>query len=67
MSKEKKQNWYKNPRKYHFIYKTTCSVNGKYYYEIRQRELQVRNLGVLLRSREFETERSGVDHRGDVE
>jgi hypothetical protein len=32
MSREKKQNWYKNPRKYHFIYKTTCSVNGKYYY-----------------------------------
>jgi group I intron endonuclease len=30
--KEKKQNWYTNPRKYHFIYKTTCSVNGKYYY-----------------------------------
>ena len=32
MSREKKQNWYVNPRKYHFIYKTTCSVNGKYYY-----------------------------------
>ena len=32
MSREKKQNWYTNPRKYHFIYKTTCSVNGKYYY-----------------------------------
>ena len=29
---EKKQNWYTNPRKYHFIYKTTCFVNGKYYY-----------------------------------
>ena len=28
----KKQNWYSNPRKYHFIYKTTCQVNGKYYY-----------------------------------
>ena len=28
----KKKNWYTNPRKYHFIYKTTCSVNGKYYY-----------------------------------
>ena len=32
MLKEKKQNWYSNPRKYHFIYKTTCQVNGKYYY-----------------------------------
>ena len=32
MHKEKKQNWYTNPKKYHFIYKTTCSVNGKYYY-----------------------------------
>lgn len=31
MSKEK-QNWYTNPRKYHFIYKTTCKVNGKFYY-----------------------------------
>jgi hypothetical protein len=29
---EKKQNWYVNPKKYHFIYKTTCQVNGKYYY-----------------------------------
>ena len=28
----KKQNWYTNPRKFHFIYKTTCQVNGKYYY-----------------------------------
>ena len=28
----KKENWYTNPRKFHFIYKTTCSVNGKYYY-----------------------------------
>lgn len=28
----KKQNWYVNPKKYHFIYKTTCMVNGKYYY-----------------------------------
>jgi len=32
MRKEKKQNWYVNPKKYHFIYKTTCEVNGKYYY-----------------------------------
>ena len=32
MHKEKKQNWYTNLRKYHFIYKTTCSVNGKFYY-----------------------------------
>lgn len=32
MSREKKQNWYTNPRKYHFIYKTTCKVNGKFYY-----------------------------------
>ena len=28
---EKKQNWYVNKKKYHFIYKTTCKVNGKYY------------------------------------
>jgi group I intron endonuclease len=27
----KKQNWYVNKRKYHFIYKTTCKVNQKYY------------------------------------
>ena len=27
----KKQNWYVNQRKYHFIYKTTCKVNDKYY------------------------------------
>jgi hypothetical protein len=32
MHKEKKQNWYTNPKKYHFIYKTTCKVNGKFYY-----------------------------------
>lgn len=32
MHNEKKQNWYVNPKKYHFIYKTTCQVNGKYYY-----------------------------------
>ena len=32
MSKEKKQNWYTNQRKYHFIYKTICQVNGKFYY-----------------------------------
>ena len=29
--REKKQNWYVNRRKYHFIYKTTCKVNSKYY------------------------------------
>jgi hypothetical protein len=28
----KKKNWYTNKRKFHFIYKTICSVNGKYYY-----------------------------------
>jgi len=28
----KKQNWYTNPKKYHFIYKTTNLLNGKYYY-----------------------------------
>jgi group I intron endonuclease len=27
----KKQNWYVNQKKYHFIYKTTCNVNSKYY------------------------------------
>lgn len=27
----KKQNWYVNPKKYHFIYKTTCKINSKYY------------------------------------
>lgn len=32
MYKEKKQNWYVNPKRYHFIYKTTCKVNGKFYY-----------------------------------
>ena len=32
MYKEKKQNWYTNSKKYHFIYKTTCSINEKYYY-----------------------------------
>lgn len=30
--REKKRNWYINQRKYHFIYKTTCKVNGKFYY-----------------------------------
>lgn len=30
--KEKKPNWYVNQRKFHFIYKTTCSVNQKFYY-----------------------------------
>jgi hypothetical protein len=30
--KEKKQNWYTNQRKYHFIYKTTNLVNNKFYY-----------------------------------
>lgn len=30
--KEKKLNWYVNTRKYHFIYRTTCKVNGKFYY-----------------------------------
>jgi hypothetical protein len=30
--KEKKQNWYTNPKKYHFIYKTTNLVNEKFYY-----------------------------------
>ena len=28
---EKKQNWYVNKKKYHYIYKTTCNVNDKYY------------------------------------
>lgn len=28
---EKKQNWYSNKKKFHFIYKTTNLVNGKYY------------------------------------
>ena len=28
---EKKQNWYENKSKYHFIYKTTNLVNNKYY------------------------------------
>ena len=28
---EKKQNWYVNKKKYHFIYKTTCKINSKYY------------------------------------
>jgi hypothetical protein len=28
----KKKNWYVNPKKFHFIYKTTCLVNGKFYY-----------------------------------
>lgn len=32
MYKGKKQNWYVNPKKYHFIYKTTCKLNGKFYY-----------------------------------
>ena len=29
--REKKQNWYVNQKKYHFIYKTTCKINSKYY------------------------------------
>ena len=28
---EKKQNWYVNQRKYHFIYKIICSVTNRYY------------------------------------
>lgn len=28
---EKKQNWYTNPKKYHFIYKTTCLITKRYY------------------------------------
>ena len=27
----KKQNWYVNRKKFHFIYKTTCKINSKYY------------------------------------
>ena len=32
MHKEKKQNWYVNQKKFHFIYKTICTLNGKFYY-----------------------------------
>ena len=28
---EKKNNWYVNKKKYHFIYKTICNVTNKYY------------------------------------
>lgn len=30
--REKQQNWYVNQKKFHFIYKTTCKVNQKYYF-----------------------------------
>ncbi len=29
---KKKNNWYVNQRKFHYIYKTICLINGKFYY-----------------------------------